>query len=329
MKLVRVINQNTYKDYTPQDLVQKNVNRFLNWKCSAGSEGIFIDWDGNVWPGTCFVGQQQFLMGNIKNSDDIILHNDFITCRFNFCPCFLEIYLPKYKENEKSLDEVFQTENDLLDTGFDALSRAQQFDKDRKYIMWAFGRKCNFNCSYCDDVSHSKLDSDLVNEFSIEKVKNYAKLYRQNKQITWSFTGGEPTINVLFLDLVKYLHSIGDTITVATNGSASNEYYTELAKYANINISVHFEFLKAEKLRKVTEAIIKSNPEWFGLNFMAIPGRVSKCYEYLQKLITIPEFIDSVHCHFDMLRVKNEDFYQAYSEEDIKILKELEKYNRG
>lgn len=329
MKLARVIQENSYKDYTPQDLIQKNVNRFLGWKCSAGSEGLFIDWDGNVWPGTCFVGYDDYLMGNINNSQEIKQYTDFVTCHLEVCPCLVEIYLPKYKTSKESLEEKNESSDNLLDSNFDAVSRAVEFDKERKYIMWAFGRKCNFDCSYCDDVSHSKLDSDLVALEAIQKVKEYAKKFRQGKPISWSITGGEPTINKFFLDFVKELSDLGDTITVATNGSASNEYYTELAKYANINISVHFEFLKAEKLKRVTEAIIKSNPEWFGLNFMAVPGRVSKCYDYLQKLIAIPGFLDNVHCHFDMLRVKNEDFYQAYSHEDIKTLKELKKYNKG
>lgn len=327
MKLVRVINQNTYKDYTPQDLIQSNANSFLNWKCSAGSEGLFIDWDGNVWPGTCLVGNKKFLMGNVNDNKEIKIYKDYVVCNKQTCPCLVEIYLPKYKDIPEQIKELKETDDDLLKSEFDAVTRAVDFDKERKYIMWAFGRKCNFSCSYCDDHSHSKLDSDLVGINAIEKVKKYADKIRNQKPISWSFTGGEPTINTLFLDFVKELYNLGDTITVATNGSASNEYYTELAKYANINISVHFEFLKAEKLKRVTETILQVKPEWFGLSFMAMPGKVSKCYDYLQLLDTIPEFKNNVRCHFDILRKKNTSLYEFYSAEDMIILKELEKYS--
>ena len=323
IKLVRIIKDNNYTDYSPQDLIQKDLNKFAGWKCSAGSEGLFIDWDGNIWPGTCFVGHNDYLMGNINNTESIKLHDSYITCKFKMCPCLLEIYLPKYKGSINNLIESQESNTNTIDENFTAISRASDFDRGTKYIMWAFGRKCNFSCSYCDDVSHSKLDSDLVTYEAIQKVKKYAELYRQNKPIQWSFTGGEPTINKYFLELVKELKEMGDTITVATNGSASSEYYAELAQYANINISVHFEFLKAAKLKKVTSAIIESNPDWFGLNFMAMPGNVEKCYDYYNELLSIKDFAQTVNCHFDMLRVKNEDEYHYYSDNDIKLLQEL------
>jgi len=167
------------------------------------------------------------------------------------------------------------------------------------------------------------LDRDLVERKAIEKAIDYSNKFRDSKPLMWSFTGGEPTINPLFLDLVKTLSARGDVITVATNGSASSEYYAELAKYANINISVHFEFLKPEKLRRVSESIISSNPHWFGLNFMIMPGKAKTTYSYASLLSEIPNFKEKTTVHFDILRKKNTGIYEIYSDEDMELIKKL------
>lgn len=305
-KFVRIIKDNEYADYTPQDLIYNDVNKFQGWKCSAGSEGLFIDWSGNVWPATCEVGKERYYLGSLKDDKPIKLLTEYINCYHDYCPCLVEIYLPKYKNNLENLQELKQGTVSLDD--FTAATRASEFDRGRKYIMWAFGRKCNFSCSYCDDNSHSKLDSDLVDSKSIDKVLEYSDRFRDNKPLMWTFTGGEPTINPLFANLVKKLHNRNDTITVATNGSASNDYYAELAKYANINISVHFEFLKPEKLRRVAESIILANPNWFGLNFMIMPGKAETTFSYASLLSEIPNFKEKCTVHFDLLRKRTQEY---------------------
>ena len=325
MKFVRIIKDTEYTDYTPQDLIHSDANKFGGWKCSAGSEGLFIDWDGRVWPATCEVGKDRYYLGSVVDSKPIKLLNEYIDCYHTYCPCLVEIYLPKYKSNLNELTEIKEGAVEL--SSFDAVTRASKFDRDRKYIMWAFGRKCNFSCSYCDDNSHSKDDKDIVPKHAIEKIKQYSDEYRNGKQIMWSFTGGEPTINSLFLPFVKELHAKGDIITVATNGSASGDYYNDLAQVSNINISVHFEFLKPEKLRRVAQRILEVNPDWFGLNFMIMPGQAETCLKYIEALKDLPNFKTYTKLHFDMLRIKNTDTYELYSDRDRELINILQSGN--
>lgn len=321
-KLARIIKDNIYKDYAPQELIQENVIQFKGWKCSAGTEGLFIDWSGEVWPATCVVQSRRHRLGSIYDESPIELLDSYITCQAKTCPCLVEIYLPKYKINPTSLVESAPGDVSLSD--FDAISRASDHDRDRKYIMWAFGRKCNFSCSYCDDHSHSKDDNDLVTKKAIEKVTEYSDKFRQGKSLMWSFTGGEPTINPLFFDFVKLLHSKGDTITVASNGSQHASYYAELSQYANINISVHFEYLKPSKLSKIVSTVIQNQLMWFGLNFMIMPGKIDKCIEYIAELKKIPNFKEKTNVHFDILRVKNTGIFEIYSAEELEMIKKLQ-----
>lgn len=324
-KFVRVIKDNVYSDYSPQELIQANAVNFKGWACSAGSEGLFIDWKGDVWPATCFVQSRRHLLGSIYDAQPLKLLDNYITCEAKNCPCLVEIYLPKFKSIESQLLETL--EGSVTLDNFDAISRASVHDKSRKYIMWAFGRKCNFSCSYCDDQSHSNNDNDMVTKSAIDKVLDYSLNFRNEKPLMWSFTGGEPTINPFFLDLVKHLHMQGDTITVASNGSQSSEYYAELSSYANINISVHFEYLKPAKLKKVVSAIVEKNPSWFGLNFMIMPSKVEKCYSYIEVLKDLPNFKERTQLHFDILRVKNTSNFEIYSQEEMSIINDLQTGN--
>lgn len=321
-KFARVINDNTYQDYAPQDLIRENAINFKNWSCSAGSEGLFIDWGGDVWPATCCVPTRLNLLGSIYNDQPILLLNEYITCQSKSCPCLVEIFLPKYKSSIYQLAEI--KEGNVLLDDFNAVTRSSEHDRNRKYIMWAFGKTCNFNCSYCDDQSHSSDKKDMVTEYAINKVLNYANEFRDNKPLMWSFTGGEPTINPLFLEFVKRLHQLGDSITVASNGSQSTDYYEELARYANINISVHFEYLKPSKLKKVAASIIGATPSWFGMNFMIMPGNVEKCLQYVKCLQDIENFNTYTTLNFDILRVKNSLEFEIYSPEELAQIKLLQ-----
>lgn len=321
-KFARIIKDNIYQDYTPQDLIRENVINFKNWSCSAGTEGLFIDWVGDVWPATCCVQGKLNYLGSIYNEVPILLLNDYIKCQSKNCPCLVEIFLPKYKIQESQLTENCDGAVSL--NNFDAVTRASEHDRNRKYIMWAFGKTCNFDCRYCDDQSHSKNKNDMVTQFAIDKVLNYADTFRNNKSLMWSFTGGEPTINPLFLDLTKRLHYKGDTITVASNGSQTTDYYKELTKYANINISVHFEYIKPNKLKRVVSSIVEESPAWFGLNFMIMPGDVNKCYEYINVLQEIKHFKERTNLHFDILRIKNLEKFETYSSEELEKIKLLQ-----
>lgn len=78
-------------------------------------------------------------------------------------------------------------------------------------VTWDLGRRCNYDCSYCpvtrhDNYSrHATLDELKSNvDFLFEYINTYFQ-YRTFKEVSISFTGGEPTVNPCFIDFVKYL----------------------------------------------------------------------------------------------------------------------------
>lgn len=80
-------------------------------------------------------------------------------------------------------------------------------------VTWDLGRRCNYDCSYCpahrhDNWSpHASLEELKKNvDFLYEYIDTYME-YRDYKQTSISFTGGEPTVNPNFIPFIKYLKS--------------------------------------------------------------------------------------------------------------------------
>jgi len=80
-------------------------------------------------------------------------------------------------------------------------------------------------------------------------------------------------------------------------------------------------------LRRVAERILESQPDWFGLNFMIMPGQGETCLKYIEALKDLPNFKTHTKLHFDMLRIKNTGNYELYSNRDKELINILQSGN--
>lgn len=164
------------------------------------------------------------------------------------------------------------------------------------YINWFFGKRCQFDCSYCPDVWHdtTSVDHSLSTlKFAWHKIQKELALYPDIKfYITYS--GGEPTISDAFLPFNKWLRDeFGDKILYlqyTTNGTRQLEYYVETANIFNqITFSIHSEFSNEKKLfTNITETdkYVK-NVKPFGnsfinVHFMHEPWHAERQAEYVK-----------------------------------------------
>jgi hypothetical protein len=79
-------------------ITMNKKNRFYNWKCSAGSNGIKVHTNGVVYAGIC-------ASQNLGHMTNFELLNKLLTCKLNYCVGPGDIRLPKYdpafKDNEQ------------------------------------------------------------------------------------------------------------------------------------------------------------------------------------------------------------------------------------
>lgn len=115
-------------------------------------------------------------------------------------------------------------------------------------IEWNLGKRCNFNCSYCDEFTHdnkSKHISFEVAKKTIDKIVD--KL--PGKRFKINLTGGEPTNNPEIEKIIDYMHDKGCMIGLTTNGSRKYEFYEKiLPKLDSLIFSYHMEYHKREVL---------------------------------------------------------------------------------
>jgi len=118
-------------------------------------------------------------------------------------------------------------------------------------ITWDTGRRCNYDCSYCEISRHdnaSKFHS--IDEYlkTFQFIKRWTNIYNDHRKERVStninFTGGEPTLNPALWDLADFIKNDSDNfnLSLTTNG-AWNKKYTEklLKRFSGVTVSYHTE----------------------------------------------------------------------------------------
>lgn len=115
-------------------------------------------------------------------------------------------------------------------------------------IEWNLGKRCNFNCSYCDEYTHDNYSKHIPFDIAKKTIdKIMAKT--QNKKIKINLTGGEPTVNPDIEEIISYMYDNNIDIGITTNGSRKLNFYQKiLPKLASLIFSYHMEYHAREVL---------------------------------------------------------------------------------
>jgi len=122
-------------------------------------------------------------------------------------------------------------------------------------VDWYIGKRCNFCCSYCADFLHDNYSQHVT----LEQMKLFVDriVSRYGTDITWSITGGEPTLNPDLLNILSYIQDKQRDISICTNGSRTIDYLKQLFTLSGtIVFSLHFEHI-AETQETLEEYVNK------------------------------------------------------------------------
>jgi len=204
-------------------------------------------------------------------------------------------------------------------------------------ITWDLGRRCNYDCSYCPPHRHDNFSRHATFDelkSSVDFVLKYADLYntyRNYKEVGFTFTGGEPTVNPYFIDFFKYLRAkynenYKDKYTcffsVTSNGAVNKNMVSSITKYVDhITVSYHTEATKQTKER-VKENILKFKDKIsVSVNVMFHAEYFDECIEvcdYLKKneVTFVPRIIGEE-------KVSNPSYAHKYTFEQLSWMKEF------
>lgn len=318
--------KNTFYDYSTDDLVGETKNSFLNWQCGLGVDSLFIDMDGKIFGASCKVGGQY---GNIY--EDFKVPSEWSTCNRKLCSCGADLFIPKFKNktDQALLTKTFSQAN-APELKFkktkQILATERTHESNLKQVYWEIGRRCNYDCSYCWPWIHNKTDphkSLLVLLTATEKILDQ---FAQGHKVNFIISGGEPTLNPAFMDWVRYISSLGHTLSMHSNGSRLPDYYSELIRYGNLNLSAHFESYNLEKFVKNVAAITETKVQRKNINVghlevkaMMAPGRREDALKLKAEVEKVPDFKE--YCTFAFVPIRDgkmgDQIKQGYTPEDF------------
>lgn len=291
------------KSYSAEELLSRELNSWSGWQCAASVENLYVTHDGNLFGAVCREGGY---LGNVFESS-VELSGEYILCNKKWCMCGTDMALRKFRspEDQSLAYQDPSRELDDLPTEVFAVQPIYQSRCITKQVTWEISRRCNYSCSYCPPSASNNYEAHRSWGSLKQGIQNIFRAFVKGDQCKFHFSGGEPTINPSFVDLLKWIHDHPPVqpvqakhyCHVTTNGSRQPEYYEDLISYSQIGISVHFEFADIEKLLDTTRAVIekkKSSPElrwqWFGVRIMVPPGTGTSAQKLMEQIYEIPDF---------------------------------------
>ncbi|MFH1283534.1 MAG: 7-carboxy-7-deazaguanine synthase QueE [bacterium] len=176
---------------------------------------------------------------------------------------------------------------------------------------------CNFRCSYCD--TRNSWDEEALREYTVDSTLNeIEKLNRDIKHKRIAITGGEPLLQVEFLNLLlPELRSLGFEILLETNGYLVDELsrVIELCDIVSMDIKFysqcaidtlpqHIKFLKVAGEKAYMKLVIDDT-----VNFI----EVQEYIEILEKDFSkIPLVIQPATVNGMIMTNRNKEIFDIY-----------------
>lgn len=221
-------------------------NNFNGWFCGAGLNFLWINSNGKVFGNVC---RHSGCYGSVF--DEILLPSEPIICPTTACYCAsdIDILKSKFKEDFKPLSINIQTNNLLKYNNEEILVVENVTEKSFFKINWNIGKRCNYDCSYCPSNVHDNFSPHLTLEIFKKAFDSLLTQIPNDKKIKITFTGGEPTINPHYFDIVQYSVNNGAVVYTNTNGTSNINKLKKLMMAGGLHLSIHTEFAQLNKLK--------------------------------------------------------------------------------
>ena len=289
-----------------------SYNHFEGWYCGAGMDFLWISNKGEVFGNVC---RKSGSYGNVFSN--FTLPTEPMICPVKSCYCASDINILKSKSIEK-----FKTLKNDIDynapkySGEEILA-LESVNKEFA-INWNLGPRCNYDCSYCPATVHDNYSPHVTFEqFKLAFDKVLDQIGKQ-ENLKLTFTGGEPTINPEYMQIVDYVVSHNGRVYTNTNGTASIDKLKKLCNAGGLHISVHTEFYQANKLAdKVSQLSLEQGV--CIVKYMLVPGRLQECKDFINLL---PSSNGSYRINIEPLVDKaNGNKILDYTQEELEYLR--------
>ena len=315
-------------------------NQWQGWQCSAGLRSMYIDFDGNIFVGTCEVGGWY---GNVFREGIQPEKNlaSWVTCTRTNCACSADMRSPKVKSRDLIPDDIqkflpWASRENTIDEVVAPDAVVSLTGLVYKTIIWDLGRRCNYSCSYCYPGSHNKYESHKSLGSLIHAYDLLNEQWLRGERAFVLIAGGEPTINPNYLEFVQHILSRNEESLVhtTTNGSRDSRFYAELFAMSSLSFSAHLEILSDEhafeRFVKNVETCVELKvrgeiPEHRVLQarIMLKPGMLDLATRLYLRLRDIPGALTHADLSCDILHQSSaKSTLPEYSKEELEFVRE-------
>ncbi len=164
-------------------------------------------------------------------------------------------------------------------------------------VTWDVGRRCNYDCSYCEASRHNNTSKHRTfEEMStvLNFIKEYSSIYNQEK-ININFTGGEPTNNPIFFKFAEYAKTQGNFgLGLTTNGAFSFKFIDTIENNFDwVTVSFH-----AEANSKLKESVIANIKELSKRN-IRLSVNVMMHVDYWEECVELCNLLKELNIKFN------------------------------
>ena len=279
--------------------LKHRATNLTNWFCPIHRHVYIARHDGTLMSGTCneikFSGPKNpwWLLDNL----DVDRSEDYY-CKFKrgICACGSDMLVPKGRNKDifnKFLELLRAADLNNLRSGIDdediviAFGHPYIIDSNHLELVLDWGKKCNFDCSYCppsvhDNHSPFRSIDDVKRLFSLLEIESI----QGKKELV--ITGGEPTLAKTLPELIEVCQTeyVFDKIRINTNGTANKKLYHQLIDNGVIIVvTLHPEFINEKILTKLIELTceLHNNDQKDYIRYKCMGDEMSEFSQWVEK----------------------------------------------
>jgi len=161
---------------------------------------------------------------------------------------------------------------------------------ERFMVTWDTGRRCNFDCSYCESTRHNNKSGPHSYEELLKTFK-FIQKYTGTQLVNINFTGGEPTVNPAFWSLAEYIKNTEPRfrLSLTTNGAWHPKNTEKIAQwFEGVTVSYHAEghtTLKKQTIDNIK--LLQKTGVWLQVNVMMHADYFDECVQVCEDLKTL------------------------------------------
>lgn len=206
-------------------------------------------------------------------------------------------------------------------------------NKNTISITWIPLWKCNFRCPYCDSPTKTNALEFQPLEKIVDVFDNFFKIIKEkDNRVEITLSGGEPSIYPNFFDIIKYLTTVCDSVSICTNLSFDSQKFLNMfesvADRISINPTFHPSCMKIEdfmnNLKNIKPFIFNKN----NVNLVADQYNIKEVDNIVKEINSIGIKVNILTFKYFTDKIKRTEKLEQKKYDNLEVLNSKEEIDK-